>query len=74
MSRDGQRISPGSILGPLIFHLYINDRPQHIKAVHILLYADDTILGWHADTSCDLNVKINNVSVKGSLYGVKETL
>ena len=37
------RVPEGSILGPLLFHLYINDMPQTVDC-ELLLYAEDTCL------------------------------
>jgi len=39
-------VPQGSILGPLLFFLYVNDFPAAIKEVDVNLYADDTELHY----------------------------
>ena len=46
-------VPQGSILGPLLFTLYIDDIVQQVEHCDLQLYADDTILYYsHEDVNC----------------------
>ena len=51
-------VSQGSILGPLLFILYVNDMPGAISC-EMLLYADDTFLVVQAKDLDTISEKLN---------------
>ena len=60
-------VPQGSILGPLLFILYINDIKHHIDGVELGLYADDTVIYTHNE-----NAHLAQKSLQEKLNGFVE--
>ena len=64
-------IPQGSILGPLLFILHINDLPAGLKHCKVSMYADDTLLYCEGtdinEISINRSMKICNMLKHGSI-------
>ena len=55
-----RRIPQGSILGPLLFVLYINDLVSHVTNSKVHLYADDTVLYFSGNSTDNVQESIQD--------------
>ena len=56
-------VPQGSILGPLLFPLYVTDLPNCLQAANVLMYADDTVI-YYAASDANQLLQVLSVELK----------
>lgn len=67
-------VPQGSVIGPLLFLIYINSIKEVALSADVYMYADDIVLLYNTDNYADLEVEINNDLVSFSNWAYMHKL
>ena len=67
-------VPQGSILGPLLFVLFVNDLPIVLERCQILMYADDTVMYFAASNAQEISSTLTSELAKVNDWLVHNTL
>lgn len=56
----GHGVPQGSVLGPLLFTLYVNELPTHCRQSRVQQFADDTTIYAAGASSAEIEAKLND--------------
>ena len=54
-------VPQGSVLGPVLFILYINDLESSVQFSQVMMYADDTVIYYSSPQLSEIELKLNLV-------------
>ena len=67
-------VPQGSILGPILFNIFINNLDEGVNATILLKFADDTKVGQHITSWCDnaqLQLNLDRLCTWADMWGMR---